>query len=624
MNASSSKTSSSNPNFPPSSAGLPLSVPDAAHFEQMVIGKGARPKPHRLLPLLCVTLVLSAGTYVVLRRSRMNVELRLAVMQHDIVQVRRLLAWGADPDTRYEGQSPDESSFWNGFLPNSAPRPPSTLTRTHKTLLMTAVTSGHSDVVAALLAHGADVNAQLPNGQTPLLFATSSRSPAIAPMLLGWGAHWNVRDGQGRSPFLNAAEAGNLEAVREILGRGANIEETDADQQSALCLASAKRHEDVVELLLARGAGIDSLEKALINPAQYRTQRSGNGFVPPGPPQTPILLWAAGVGSPSLLTVIWDKHTNDREREQQGPSALNMAVQSGSEATVRALLMRNVPAEPTLPAGTPATVWPSTPLANAAGVHNLPLVRLLLERGARVNPAQDGQYTPLMAAAAGNTTSYFSQTNASAQINTEGNAGVQTVQLLLAHGAKVNAHDGQGKTPLMCALNSPQVAKILIECGADVNARDHQLNTALLQAYNPDVIKLLIEHGADAHGVDRSGMPLLTRISDPALFALLIAKGANVNAPDFAGSTPLMHSMSDKITTLLLNNGANVNARDKQDFTALHSAVRMQLRTCIPLLIQHGADVNAVDKTGQTPLSLAKQSHQQPVIDALVAAGATH
>jgi uncharacterized protein len=63
---------------------------------------------------------------------------------------------------------------------------------------------------------------------------------------------------------------------------------------------------------------------------------------------------------------------------------------------------------------------------------------------------------------------------------------VDTVQLLLQHGADINTVNNQRMTPLMeaCIRNCVDVATSLIKKGADVNAVDSKGRTALIAAVN--------------------------------------------------------------------------------------------------------------------------------------------
>lgn len=78
---------------------------------------------------------------------------------------------------------------------------------------------------------------------------------------------------------------------------------------------------------------------------------------------------------------------------------------------------------------------------------------------------------------------------------------VDILELLLDHGANIDATNAYGQTPLMIASRSSRfdAARLLIERGADVNAKDDRgvapLHWAVMSG-SPKVVALLMEHGA--------------------------------------------------------------------------------------------------------------------------------
>ena len=106
---------------------------------------------------------------------------------------------------------------------------------------------------------------------------------------------------------------------------------------------------------------------------------------------------------------------------------------------------------------------------------------LLQQEPALANQPDQRGFSPLIMA------SYLNDTDA--------------VQLLIAHGAEVNAQDASGNTALMgsCFKGYTKVADLLIANGADVNLRNGDGATALAFAVNfnqVEVAKLLLAHGA--------------------------------------------------------------------------------------------------------------------------------
>jgi ankyrin repeat protein len=160
---------------------------------------------------------------------------------------------------------------------------------------------------------------------------------------------------------------------------------------------------------------------------------------------------------------------------------------------------------------------------------NAPIVKLLLDSGAPVNPRETTLWTPLTVAA---TTRH-----------------VEILEFLLQAGAKVDAPDHNGMTALVgTGFFYPNVARVLLEAGANVNATDGKGETALMKASGygfKQSVKILIEHHAD------------------------------LNLRDSKGRTALMHASAGRFSDaipLLLENGADPNLRNNEGKTALDLA----------------------------------------------------
>jgi ankyrin repeat protein len=140
---------------------------------------------------------------------------------------------------------------------------------------MWAVAQKHPDVVAILLAHGADVHAKsevwsdvkavpphgvleynraIPHGaDTPLMFAARVGDLASAKLLVAAGANVDDQDAWGISATVLAAHSGFVPLVDFLLEAGADPNAAEAGF-SALHEAIMRRDEHMVSALLAHGA----------------------------------------------------------------------------------------------------------------------------------------------------------------------------------------------------------------------------------------------------------------------------------------------------------------------------------------------------------------------------------
>jgi ankyrin repeat protein len=113
----------------------------------------------------------------------------------DFVQVRELLAKGANPNVRDEDL---------------------------RTPLHQAVLGNSVGLVGLLIEAGAELDAKDAHGFTPLHFAAQEFLPEIARILVGKGADVNARDEDGNSVLWRAvfSSAGRDEIARYLLDNG--------------------------------------------------------------------------------------------------------------------------------------------------------------------------------------------------------------------------------------------------------------------------------------------------------------------------------------------------------------------------------------------------------------------
>jgi N-acyl-D-amino-acid deacylase len=200
-------------------------------------------------------------------------------------------------------------------------------------------------------------------------------------------------------------------------------------------------------------------------------------------------------------------------------------------------------------------------------------VRLLVDRGADVNGAAKTGFTPLMVA-----------------LNRRGASPV--AQLLLDRGARVQPADPKpvhGASPLFYAVWSGNLdaARALVERGASPNVPMKlagqgavtMLDIAVFQGDQP-MVRQLAAAGLDVNALDEFGLSILDNAvlgNDVGMARTLIALGAKVDVTDETSLTALMHASSvdfgdTAMVELLVASGADRSAKSKDGLTALDLA----------------------------------------------------
>ncbi len=106
-----------------------------------------------------------------------------------------------------------------------------------------------ADLIAPLIAAGADIDAVTPSGCTALHYAARNGDVRTVGLLLAYGANANARTTSGQTPLHFAAGRGVAEVVRLLLQRGADGSLKDRDGKAPLDYARRGNWEMVVALL---------------------------------------------------------------------------------------------------------------------------------------------------------------------------------------------------------------------------------------------------------------------------------------------------------------------------------------------------------------------------------------
>ena len=325
------------------------------------------------------------------------------------------------------------------------------------TPLHVALNFGHLEIAKWLLNHGAEVNSQNKDGWTPLQFA---RGVDACRMLLERNAEVDLRSNNGDTPFLRKWKSGrNPDILQVFLDHNADVRVCDDEKYAPLHFAAENGHLELAQTLLERNVEVDP--------------QTADGSTP--------LLGALQYGHPDVAQLLLDHNANVHVHNKKGNTPLHFSADNGLLAVAQILLDRNADVNSQNNHG-------STPLLLASELGHPDVVQLLLDHNADVYLRDADGDTPLHCAALG--------------------GHLEVARLLLKLNVEVNSRNVEGSTPLHHASagsgrlsqGSAVVVQLLLDHGADVQARDLSGQTASEVARGPDqqdIVRLLSQDFAE-------------------------------------------------------------------------------------------------------------------------------
>src|SRR5262245_21714764 len=375
-----------------------------------------------------------------------------------------------------------------------------------QTALMLAIKTGEVAIVDMLTKAGANVNTiEKFHNQTPLMWAAAAPRNAgeMVNLLLAKGADvkpralytdWptqitsepraQYRPVGGLTALLYAARDGCYDCLEALIAAGADVNVPTPEGVTALMLALDNDHNNVAKLLLDRGANPNLWDwwgrTALYIAVDRKACARGSGQNC----ETGGRQGGAAAGENSPVT----------RRAASAVSSMDI---------VKALLAADVDLNPQLNFHRPSRggnigrfVDPllntgCTPLLRATMAGDSEVVRALLDKGADPN-INDMGLTPFLVAAgvgAGN----IGGTGLAAATSVGGPVNMELMQLLLQHGADVNAQVTGTRTYTMRVSRAPSA-----------NEGKTALHVAAEEG-KTDLVRYLLEKGANTEITDASG-----------------------------------------------------------------------------------------------------------------------
>ena len=157
-------------------------------------------------------------------------------------RARRRLHWAA-------AMGRDAAVAWLLSREDVSPR---TADKAGWTPLHSAVSAGHTSVVARLLAAGADAAARTSQGRTPLHYCKGRA--LMVETLLGGEPDLDAADETGTTALMRCAASGAAEACRLLVEAGAAVDATDSEGWTALLHAAESSQLGAASVLILEGS----------------------------------------------------------------------------------------------------------------------------------------------------------------------------------------------------------------------------------------------------------------------------------------------------------------------------------------------------------------------------------
>jgi len=351
-----------------------------------------------------------------------------------------------------------------------------------------------NNVIPIIIRHGVSVEEANATGETPIFMAVKTNSTSTIKVLVDNNANLNARDSQGNSILHTAVRWNSKESVEMLISYKMDINTHSLNGNTPLHDAVTHRMADIESILIRNGANLEA--------------RNIDG-------NTPFMEAVRSGIIPSVERLANGK-ADISTRNIRGDTPLHIAVSTEQTEIVNTLLKMGASIHA-------RNTRNRTPFQISISISSAMVSTLLTAD--RINTSDDNG-------------------NSALHIALQERAGENILKTILSKGARLNAVDSNGKTPLRLAvdLSSWESAKLIADAGADpfLTAVDNKNPAEISFTKGSGCIRALFS-GRAINAKDSSGNTILhlaAHLATPETINLLVELGANKTIKNVASELP--------------------------------------------------------------------------------------
>lgn len=424
--------------------------------------------------------------------------------------------------------------------------------------------------------------------------------------------------------LIAAARSGNLVKVQELISGGLDPETCDSTGRTIVMIAAQSGKFKVVDYLL--DLDVDS------------NRKDKKGYT--------LMHILAASKSRDALPVIGkaiEQHGSINYVMGNGDTPLSIAIKNGNTEMVQLFLEKGD--------CTPDSTVYRMPIAlYAYSMKRVPVMKLIIEKGAKLETTSDKGYTLLNYAVKNNdlaTVQYLASKGAS--LETEYNSmppliyavqlgNYKIMQFLIDNGADVTRSDSSGQSVLHMLASGKNNGKTISTMNIPDKLLDRKDNEGrppvVLAVLNKrwDSVKALAEKGADTGYTDNEGRSLLFMSLEAGSYetvSMLMDKGLSITKGNSRGVTPLHVTAGfkgknwDALLLRIIQAGADVNLADESGASPAGRAIDSGNISGFKILCDNGLNLNSVEKGSEPLLIYAYRKNQKLIVTELIKRGAS-